>query len=155
MPPPDVALMVVGEGTSEQRVRGGQVRTLASWESRRGVRDPSSRPPRVSRRRVLPRGYGRGASAPIRTNAQAAERLCAQPEKRNRRRPACLPLGKGGGPPTRRDSSPDGEETQDAQLAYQVSVKSPSGSSGPGAASSVEPLVICSAIGEKAVIGPV
>jgi hypothetical protein len=29
----------VGEGTSEQRVRGGQVRTLAFWESRSGVRD--------------------------------------------------------------------------------------------------------------------
>ena len=30
---------LLGEGTSEPRVKGGQVRTLAFWESRRGVRD--------------------------------------------------------------------------------------------------------------------
>jgi hypothetical protein len=30
---------LLGEGTSEQRGRGGQVRTLAFWESRSGVRD--------------------------------------------------------------------------------------------------------------------
>jgi hypothetical protein len=33
------ARLLVGEGTSEQRGRGGQVRTLAFWESRSGVRD--------------------------------------------------------------------------------------------------------------------
>ena len=32
-------LLSLGEGTSEQRVKSGQVRTLAFWESRSGVRD--------------------------------------------------------------------------------------------------------------------
>jgi hypothetical protein len=31
--------VLLGESDSEQRVRGGQVRTLAFWESRSGVRD--------------------------------------------------------------------------------------------------------------------
>jgi len=32
-------LLLLGEGTSEPSVRGGQARTLAFWESRSGVRD--------------------------------------------------------------------------------------------------------------------
>src|ERR1035437_1752852 len=50
----------LGESTSEKRVRGGQVRTLAFWES-------SSRqcsPPPLSRRRVLPREGERQVYSP-------------------------------------------------------------------------------------------
>jgi hypothetical protein len=49
----------LGEGTSEQRVRGGQVRTLAFWESRSGVPDRVL-DVGVGRRRVLPRERARG-----------------------------------------------------------------------------------------------
>src|ERR1700733_2116472 len=68
---------------------------------------------------------------------------------------ACLLPGEGRAADEARLVTEWREESRGAQLAYQVSVKSPSGSIGPGAASSVEPLVIVYASREKAVIGRV